>query len=83
MARACREVTRLTTNICCLVGNISGFGFLELIVVTRSSGLETWMDAIAKAALPQSEGRTLRLVGLRLYHALGALPEPEFAHRFC
>jgi hypothetical protein len=38
----------------------------------------------AKLALRKAYGfRTLRGVKIALYHRLGALPEPQFAHEFC
>ncbi len=38
----------------------------------------------AKLAARKSFGfRTYRDAEIALYHALGALPEPEFTHRFC
>jgi len=37
-----------------------------------------------KANLRRSYGfRTYRAIKVMLYHKLGALPEPDFAHRFC
>lgn len=37
-----------------------------------------------KASLRKSYGfRTYRAIKIMLYHKLGALPEPQFAHRFC
>ena len=38
----------------------------------------------AKLTLRKSYGfRTYRAMEIALYHALGALPEPKFTHRFC
>jgi transposase len=37
-----------------------------------------------KANLRKSYGfRTYKAIKIMLYHKLGALPEPQFAHRFC
>jgi len=37
-----------------------------------------------KASLRKSYGsRTYGAIKIMLYHKLGALPEPQFAHRFC
>lgn len=49
-----------------------------------SSGVVEGFNTKAKLTLRKSYGfRTYRAMEIALYHALGALPEPEFTHRFC
>ena len=49
-----------------------------------SSGVVEGFNAKAKLTSRKSFGfRTFRGAEIALYHALGALPEPEFTHRFC
>lgn len=49
-----------------------------------SSGVVEGFNTKAKLTSRKSFGfRTFRGAEIALYHALGALPEPEFTHRFC
>jgi len=49
-----------------------------------SSGVVEGFNAKAKLTSRKSFGfRTFRGAEITLYHALGALPEPKFTHRFC
>ncbi|WP_294032239.1 transposase, partial [Thiolapillus sp.] len=49
-----------------------------------SSGVVEGFNTKAKLTSRKSFGfRTYRGAEIALYHALGALPEPEFTHRFC
>ena len=49
-----------------------------------SSGVVEGFNAKAKLTSRKSFGfRTFHGAEIALYHALGALPEPEFTHRFC
>jgi transposase len=49
-----------------------------------SSGVVEGFNTKAKLTSRKSFGfRTYRGAEIALYHTLGALPEPEFAHRFC
>jgi transposase len=49
-----------------------------------SSGVVEGFNGKAKLTSRKAFGfRTYRGAEIALYHALGALPEPEFAHRFC
>lgn len=51
---------------------------------TISSGVVEGMNNKVKLTTRKSYGfRTEEAVKLALYHALGALPEPNFTHRFC
>jgi transposase len=51
---------------------------------TVSSGAVEGLNYNAKLAMRKAYGfRTLRGVKIALYHRLGALPEPSFAHEFC
>ena len=49
-----------------------------------SSGVVEGMNNKVKLTTRKAYGfRTFEAVQLALYHNLGALPEPEFTHRFC
>ncbi|WP_419589759.1 transposase, partial [Thiolapillus sp.] len=49
-----------------------------------SSGVVEGFNTKAKLTSRKSFGfRTYRGAEIALYHALGALPQPEFTHRFC
>lgn len=49
-----------------------------------SSGIVEGFNTKAKLTARKSFGfRTYHAMEIALYHALGALPEPESAHRFC
>ena len=49
-----------------------------------SAGTVEGFNNKAKLTLRKSYGfRTYRAMEIALYHALGALPEPKFTHRFC
>ncbi|WP_419600648.1 hypothetical protein [Thiolapillus sp.] len=49
-----------------------------------SIGVVKGFNTKAKLAARKSFGfRTYRDAEIALYHALGALPEPEFTHKFC
>ncbi len=49
-----------------------------------SSGIVEAMNAKAQVALRKSHGfKTYNVYQTVLYHELGKLPEPDFAHRFC
>lgn len=49
-----------------------------------SSGVVEGFNAKAKLTSRKAFGfRTFHAMQIALYHALGALPEPEFTHRFC
>ena len=49
-----------------------------------SSGVVEGFNTKAKLTSRKPFGfRTYRGAEIALYHALGALPEPEFTHRFC
>jgi transposase len=49
-----------------------------------SSGTVEGFNNKAKLTLRKAYGfRTYRAMEIALYHTLGALPEPEFTHRFC
>ena len=51
---------------------------------TMSSGTVEGFNNKAKLTLRRSYGfRTYRAMEIALYHTLGALPEPQFTHRFC
>jgi len=51
---------------------------------TVSAGSVEGLNYNAKLAMRKAYGfRTLRGVKIALYHRLGALPEPQFAHEFC
>jgi len=51
---------------------------------TMSSGTVEGFNNKAKLILRRSYGfRTYRAMEMALYHTLGALPEPNFTHRFC
>ena len=51
---------------------------------TMSSGTVEGFNNKAKLTLRRSYGfRTYRAMEIALYHTLGALPEPNFTHRFC
>jgi transposase len=51
---------------------------------TISSGVVEGMNNKVKLTTRKAYGfRTFEAVELALYHNLGALPEPEFTHRFC
>jgi transposase len=51
---------------------------------TISSGVVEGMNNKVKLTTRKAYGfRTFEAVQLALYHNLGALPEPEFTHRFC
>jgi transposase len=51
---------------------------------TLSSGTVEGFNNKAKLTLRRSYGfRTYRAIEIALYHTLGALPEPNFTHRFC
>ena len=51
---------------------------------TISAGSVEGMNYNAKLTMKKSYGfQTLRGVKIALYHRLGALPEPKFAHEFC
>lgn len=48
-----------------------------------SSGIIEGLNSKAKLTMRKSFGfRSFRITELALYHSLGALPEPEFTHRF-
>ena len=49
-----------------------------------SGGVIEGLNNKAKLTMRKSYGfRTFHVTELALYHALGKLPEPETAHRFC
>ena len=49
-----------------------------------SNGIAEAMNGNVKLALRKARGfRTLETLEIALYHQLGALPEPDYAHRFC
>lgn len=49
-----------------------------------SAGMVEGFNNKAKLTMRKSYGfRTYTAIEVALYHALGALPEPEFTHRFC
>ena len=49
-----------------------------------SSGVVEGFNTKAKLTSRKSFGfRTYHAAEIALYHALGALPEPKFTHRFC
>jgi transposase len=49
-----------------------------------SLGAAEGLNNRLKANLRKSYGfRTYKAIKVMLYHKLGALPEPQFAHRFC
>jgi transposase len=49
-----------------------------------SSGAVEGMNGLAKLAIRNARGfRTYFALRTALYHTMGRLPEPEFAHRFC
>ena len=49
-----------------------------------SSGAVEGMNLKAKLTMRKAYGfKTLKCLEIALYHALGALPEPEYHHRFC
>jgi transposase len=49
-----------------------------------SSGIVEGFNNKAKLTIRRAYGfRTFRAAEIALYHALGALPEPEFTHKFC
>jgi transposase len=51
---------------------------------TVSAGSVEGLNYNAKLAMRKAYGfRTLRGVKIALYHRLGVLPEPRFAHEFC
>jgi transposase len=51
---------------------------------TISAGSVERLNYNAKLTMRKAYGfRTLRGVKIALYHRLGALPEPQFAHEFC
>ena len=51
---------------------------------TVSAGSVEGLNDNAKLAMRKAYGfGTLRGVKIALYHQLGALPEPKFAHEFC
>ncbi len=51
---------------------------------TMSSGAVEGMNNHVKVVMRKAYGfRTFRAVEVALYHTVGALPEPNFAHRFC
>jgi transposase len=51
---------------------------------TISSGVMEGFNNRLKLTTRKSYGfRTFRAVEIALYHALGALPEPEWTHKFC
>jgi len=50
----------------------------------RSSSVVEGFNNKAKLTTRKAFGfRTYQARGIALYHALGALPEPDFTHRFC
>jgi len=50
---------------------------------TMSAGIVEGLNYNVKLTMKKSYGfRTLQAVKTALYHRLGALPEPDFAHRF-
>jgi hypothetical protein len=62
-----------------------GKGILGIAVDcgTVSAGVVESLNYNAKLTMKKAYGfRTARGVKIALYHRLGALPEPEFAHRF-
>jgi transposase len=49
-----------------------------------SSGAVEGMNLKAKLTMRKAYGfKTLKCLQVALYHTLGALPEPEYPHRFC
>jgi len=51
---------------------------------TISAGAVAGMNVKAKLTTRKAYGyRTAEAMQLALYHNLGALPQPEFTHRFC
>ena len=51
---------------------------------TISSGVVEGFNNKAKLTIRKSYGfRTEQGIKIALFHALGALPKPEFTHRFC
>jgi transposase len=51
---------------------------------TVSAGSVEGLNYNAKLTMKKAYGfRTVRGVKIALYHRLGALPEPRFAHEFC
>ncbi len=49
-----------------------------------NSGVVEGMNALVKLRFRKAFGfRTFDAIEVALYHQLGALPEPEIAHRFC
>jgi transposase len=51
---------------------------------TISSGSVEGLNNKAKLTTRRAYGfRTYEAIEIALYHSLGALPQPEFTHRFC
>jgi transposase len=49
-----------------------------------SSGAVEGLNLKAKLTIRKAYGfKTLKCLEVALYHTLGALPEPEYHHRFC
>ncbi len=49
-----------------------------------SSGIVEGLNYKIKLTIRKAYGfRTLKAAEIALYHALGQLPEPELAHKFC
>ena len=49
-----------------------------------SNGIVEGLNGKAKVTIRKSYGfRTFRVMEVALYHALGDLPMPDYAHRFC
>lgn len=49
-----------------------------------SAGVVDGLIGVVKLNTKKAFGfRTAKGIGIALFHVLGRLPEPEFAHRFC